>query len=63
MSRPTPIGTSYEILALAREGMRQGVTAATVGVARINILLRQATTAKQEPGKSTRASRKTTDRQ
>ena len=66
MPRPAPIGTRHEILALAREGMRQGDISAKVSVARkiVNrILLRQASTASLEPGKSTGAPRKTTAHQ
>ena len=64
--RPTPMGIRHEVLALAREGIKQGAIAARVGLTRATvnrILKRHAATGSLVPGKSSGAPRKTTPRQ
>ena len=66
MPRQTPMGIRHEVLALAREGIKQGAIAARVGLthATVNrILKRHAATGSLVPGKSSGAPRKTTPRQ
>ena len=63
--RPTPMGISHEVFALAREGIKQGAIAARVGLTRVTvnrILKRHAATGSLVPGKSSGAPRKTTPR-
>ena len=66
MPRPTPMGIKHKVFALAREGIKQGVIAAHVGLTRATvnrILKRHAATGSLVPGKSSGAPRKTTPRQ
>ena len=66
MPRPTPMGIRHEVFALARKGIKQGATAARVGLTRAtvnSILKRHAATGFLVPGKSSGAPRKTTPRQ
>ena len=66
MPRPTPMGIRHEVFALAREGIKQGVFAARVGLTRATvnrILKRHAATGSLVPAKSSGAPRKTTPRQ
>ena len=63
MPRPTPTGIRHEVFALAREGIKQGVIVARVGLTRATvncILKRHAATGSLVPGKSSGAPRKTT---
>ena len=66
MLRPTPVGIRYEVLALAREGMRQSDIAGRVGLTRATvnrIHWRHAATGTLVPGKSMAAPQKSTPRQ
>ena len=66
MPRPTPMSIRHEVIALAREGIKQGAIAARVGLTRATvngILKRHAATGSLVPGKSSGAPWKTTPRQ
>ena len=66
MPHPTIVGIRHEVFALAREGIKQGVIAARVGLthATVNrILKKHAAPGSLVPGKSSGAPQRTTPRQ